>query len=197
MVGRVIRERRERRRELRSLGVGPDDLELELGELAGDEGEQLERRIVGSVQVVEHEQDRLRCARDAEKLPDRAEQRETVIGRGKLADSAQRLTPGPVRRRISVLPAAAPEDARAALLCTARELVRQPGLAHAGGSRDEKQPSPAGDRVVEPRKKLRQLGITAYERPRGAAPGPGARRRLHGGRFERRIMAEDRSLELT
>ena len=113
-----------------------------------------------------------------------------------LADvAAKRLHPGPVGRRAAGFPAAPDQDVGPALSGPADQLVGKTALADAGLARQEDQAAASAERVVEARDQVAQLRLPADECPRGRLTviAETFRRLL----FERGILAQDRSLEVT
>ena len=106
---------------------------------------------------------------------------------------AQRLDPRPVRRRAAGLPAPAREDGapgprRAALSSSARRLLPMPG-----SPASKQQAAAPGERRLERGVQIREL-LARARRRRGPGPRrPGAAR---AERIERRVLVEDRLLEL-
>ncbi len=76
---------------------------------------------------------------------------------------AKRLHPRPIGGRASSLPAAAPEHACLAGTRPRRELVGQAALADSGLTRDEKECTSPGERVVEPGHEGGELALAADE----------------------------------
>jgi hypothetical protein len=74
-------------------------------------------------------------------------ERRVELGRV-LAESLQRLRPGPVWRSSGALRAASPEHASACVLRAAGELVGEPRLADAAVAADQEEPPAACDRVL-------------------------------------------------
>ena len=56
VVRGMIRESGQRGRNVRAFDVGADERDVHLGQLAGEELEQQQRRVVGAVEVVEDEE---------------------------------------------------------------------------------------------------------------------------------------------
>ena len=64
------------------------------------------------------------------------------------------------------LPAADPEHLGASLVGrVVGQVLRQPGLADPGLARDQQQPDPSAERVLEAGRQLGQLPVAAHERP--------------------------------
>src|SRR5689334_21022620 len=95
---------------------------------------------------------------------------EHVIGCAELSEDCR---PRPERWGITVMPAAAYGDPRAALPGADGELLGEPGLAEPYCTADDHQPAVAPGGVVEPAKKQAQLsGATDKRRRAGAEPRP-------------------------
>ena len=78
-------------------------------------------------------------------------------GIGVRDQTPQGLHPGPVRRRASVLPAAAPQRPHASLVGVSRRLSREPALAHAWLARKHQQAPFGRQRAVDARGELGKL----------------------------------------
>jgi hypothetical protein len=112
----------------------------------------------------------------------------------RLADAdAQRLHPRPEGGSAARLPAAADEDARAPCSRPAEQLVREPALADTGLPDEQKEASMAGKGVVEAHQQLFEFALAADE---DTAARIGASGLELGRQVERRILAEDRLLQL-
>ena len=105
------------------------------------------------------------------------------------------MRPRPVRRCSGPFRATSPEQARAHVLCAARELVHESRLADAAVAADQEQPTAARDGIVQRGRQLFQLAVAPDEDPGRAAPRT---RRICGrrGQVERRVLAQDRLFEL-
>ena len=200
------------------------------GELAGDELQQKERRRVGGVEIVQHEQDRPARGSRAQKLRDSVEQpkaRSLRIKRRRLGDAARkelaqlrkdlrdvrgartelcaqrlrlrladvaakRLHPGPVGGSAARLPAATDEHAHPARARTTDQLLGEAALADPRLADEQEEAAMPGQRILEPREQCTQLSLAADE----GAPCPLLRRPGLHRELERRILAEDRLLQL-
>ena len=175
-----------------------------VAELAGDEGQQLERRQVGPLEVVEHDDQRAVGGGLGQQVGHRLEHPEpgAVAGRrrrrrrrrgragscssGAAAAGPPRATsdahdgqPRPERRRGAALEGVAPEDRRAPAPGLGGQLLEQPGLADAGLALDEHD----ADRRCAPRRARRP---PAAARPRGRrAPRPAGVPRRRGRGHDR------------
>ena len=99
-----------------------------------------------------------------------------------------RLRPRPVGRRTAGLPGAAEEGRRASLPRPLRELVREPALADARLAAEQDEAAAPGERRLERLLEDAELALAADERAVGRL---GRRREV-----ERRVLAEDRALQL-
>ena len=149
----------------------------------GAEGvEQHERRVVGPVQVVEHEDDRRggpQRARDGVEQQEAGELRLDLPGCGerrRAPQPVQQLDPGPVRRRTAVLAAGRPRHPDALGPQAARALGGEAGLADPGLAPDQRGEATAVRESTRYRgEQLPQLGIAAYEHPASLGPGRSGR----------------------
>src|SRR5204862_1408352 len=110
-----------------------------------------------------------------------------------LADvAAKRLHPWPVGGGAARLPAATDEHARPPRARTTDQLLGEAALADPRLADEQEEAAMPGQHILEPREQLGQLGLAADE----GAPCRLLRRPGLRGELERRILAEDRLLQL-
>jgi hypothetical protein len=137
---------------------------------AADDGQRVERRLVGPVQVLHHEHGRVAAV---ELVEQRAEHRlARCVGGQRVGELAARL-PGdvvdrPQRTRREQRVAGAPQEARAA---GARDALCQRGLADPGLAGDQHDAAVAGPRLCQHLLKRPDGGITLQQLHRPTSVG--------------------------
>ncbi len=174
---------RERGCRLLRFPMSADDQQRQRGDAAGDELQQLERRVVCCVKVVQqhdegaapcegvqHRRDgieELEACRRRSRRSARYEARDLDsrrgLGRGgctplvEMRDRTQHLDPRPQRRRVGPVPAPAPGDGHAARGRQCRDFLQESGLADTGLAADEEDATAAGENTVDRFAQHRQL----------------------------------------
>ena len=102
-------------------------------------------------------------------LGDRGRPRTQPVGQGLvvevLGEGTDHLGPWPERRGAPSLPAANPQHPSPSPGRVVRQVLGQPRLADPGLPRDQQQPHPPADRVLEAGHQLGHLPVPAHERP--------------------------------
>src|SRR5205814_9116352 len=102
------------------------------------------------------------------------------------------LPPQPVRRAAPRHPAATDQHDRPPRARRTVQLLGEAALAHPRLADEQEEAAMPGQHILEPREQLGQLGLAADE----GAPYRLLRRPGLHGELERRILAEDRLLQL-
>ena len=179
--------------------VGGDDQERQLVQARRERREQLERGLVGGVDVVEQHDGRALGDHRAQAAADRLEQRRAVLRGPRLAqlgEEQRQVRPQraagrePVRRAPQVAPhggddraerrAAAGRDA-ADQEAVAERLLDEAGLADAGLAGDQQERAAAGPRGGERGPQPRPLAVASDERSHGASVSPAERSPVRPG----------------
>ena len=198
--------------------VGQQEEQAPVGRRVGEEGDEVERRLVGPVQVLEHEHDRCLGAEPADHRERLLEQAQARVGAGaagecarlvarrageqprqlartfqlrRARERAQRLDERQVgQARADELDAAADQHGRAAVLRPRRDLADHAALADPGRARDEHGPPVAQGGLAEHRVQRGQLLLAADEAGPGRRPARTGRGRPRR-RVELRVLGED------
>ena len=157
-LGRQVGEQTGQDRAGLRVAVGHHDGQRRRPELIGEEPQQPQRRVVGPVRVVEHDQQTRRPSRRQQNVDDRREQPEPSFlpGRRPVHRRAQRahhLRPGPEGWRPRALPAPSPGRRQSRRARHLRRRLGQPGLADPRLTAEQHHPAHAtrgvGDELAE------------------------------------------------
>ena len=152
--------------------VGDEQHDPPIVEIVGEEDDEIERRRICPMQILEHEQHRHERRAPGEQGERRLEHlelraRSTGIDEPKFPERMQGLDERLIRQfRADQIDRATEQDLESAGARTTRDLGRQPGLADAGFSRDEHARATSCSCRLDQVFKFPELSLTADEHAR-------------------------------